>query len=1221
MSARGHGLLNPAIIGASILLFAIAVIILLGAHITGFAALSWENSKEISVNNTEKIITEHLVFGQYKPANCTDGILIEVKDDLIQTISFETSNEIYDEQNLCTETDVTFENIIYNENEVENLTFITYVIKWGKVEVQTPDLTEIEEENGAVIESEVTEALKEKEEVPVAIVIEEKKASEIKAAKSDVVAALSDTNAELQYFPEAQAYAAELDEEEIKQLEPIEGIKVEAQKEFHIDLSASVPYIGATNVWPISVSGTNITGKNVTVCVVDTGIDYTHTALGGCIGVGCKVLGGYDYVNSDDNPIDDNSHGTHAAGIIASSDGTYKGVAPEASLIAMKSFDATGYAPSQNIANGIKWCVDNSATYNIKIISMSFGDGSVYNSTSCPNDTLIDPQLDAAHSAGILLVASSGNSHGTTGVTYPACHSDVIAVGATGRDDDNIQSFSNSGENLDMLAPGASITSTVLSNGFGSMSGTSMAAPHISGAAALLIQYIKLKEGRTLMPGQAEDRLEDSGKLVNDTRNGIVRPRVNILAAIAPIINIESPLNQTYTNGSIVYSINVENTLEVYAVEANVSIDGTEYALTNDTPTHWFNDGITTLGGLHIATFKVKDNLGDTNDAFVLFGVDLSPPTITLISPANNSNISAGQLIDLNVTDDVSLANAWYILNSVNTQLLAPFDINTINWSKAQHNIAVFANDSLGNNASQGYSFTVTNTAPTILNMTTDKIPTKSDTVTCNATASDAENDPITTYYSWLNGTSVLNNAQALNCASSGCVKGLVLTCKAIPNDGKVNGTAAMFNVTVANTFPVWNMPTTSFEVDEGSQLTIDVNATDVDNDVLNYTVVNKPSSAVINSSSGVFNWTPADSDVGNKVLTFRASDGTNSTDLNISVKIDNTNNAPVLEEIEDQTAAIGVQFNLTITASDADLDSGDSLTFTDNTTLFSLNQTSNTTAQIKFTPTLAQKGNYSINISVFDESNSSDSEIFVLAVASATNYTSTNLTNTTKYFDANQTFSVISPDSPVVFKPAVTGLLVDEIVIDTKVTATNVVAKIKKLSSYSVPQPLQNTLQYFELVLDGITPDKLDKVTIKFIADKSYDPATIKLQRYDTSWQTLATTYDNETSATSDKYHFSANTAKTSVFAITGMKTAQQDTFQLTSQPKATTAAVVKDAFVKGSIVAMVIATIIVVIFVARYRTYPPKRPQQPQQYYQQPYQSPYQGQQGYQQPPDLGF
>ncbi|MBI2130304.1 S8 family serine peptidase, partial [Candidatus Woesearchaeota archaeon] len=257
-------------------------------------------------------------------------------------------------------------------------------------------------------------------------------------------------------------------------------------------LSDSKQITNATNVWKLVYAGMNITGKGETVCVIDTGVDYTHPALGGCFGAGCKVIGGYDFVNNDNDPIDDQGHGTHVAGIVASTNDPYTGIAPEANIVAIKVLDSTGSGSSENVINGIDWCVNNASKFNISVISMSLGAGSYANSTYC--DTSDTATADVIHNAiarNISVVVAAGNDGSLTGVSDPACISNVTVVGST--DKSNLMSSFSDRWGLPMLvAPGSSITSAQNGGGFVTFSGTSMAAPMVSGAFALLRQFKRL---------------------------------------------------------------------------------------------------------------------------------------------------------------------------------------------------------------------------------------------------------------------------------------------------------------------------------------------------------------------------------------------------------------------------------------------------------------------------------------------------------------------------------------------------------------------------------------------------------------------------------------------------------------------------------------------------------------------------------------------------------
>ncbi|MFC2071989.1 S8 family serine peptidase [Chloroflexota bacterium] len=227
-------------------------------------------------------------------------------------------------------------------------------------------------------------------------------------------------------------------------------------------------------------------GTGVKVAVIDTGIDYTHPDLD------ANYKGGYDYVDNDADPLDDNGHGTHCAGIIAGEDNDEGviGVAPEAWLYAVKVLDATGSGYTSDVVAGIQWSVDN----GMQAISMSL-------STGTDSDAL-HAACDAAYEAEIVVVAAAGNDYRRRGrtefdtVDYPARYDSVIAVGATDETDTKA-SFSSTGLALELAAPGVSIYSTMptyevtlsasYGYNYGTLSGTSMACPHAAGAAALVI--------------------------------------------------------------------------------------------------------------------------------------------------------------------------------------------------------------------------------------------------------------------------------------------------------------------------------------------------------------------------------------------------------------------------------------------------------------------------------------------------------------------------------------------------------------------------------------------------------------------------------------------------------------------------------------------------------------------------------------------------------------
>ncbi|MCZ7383189.1 MAG: S8 family peptidase [Candidatus Methanoperedens sp.] len=217
----------------------------------------------------------------------------------------------------------------------------------------------------------------------------------------------------------------------------------------------------------------NSTGKNVKIAVLDTGISNSHLDL--------TVSGGINLVGKSKNNKwnDDNGHGTHVAGIIAARNNSIGvvGVAPDAQLYAVKVLDAYGNGYISDVIEGIDWAVQN----NMNVVSMSLGTAAY---SQALNDTTAN-----AYKAGILLVAAAGNNGdgnlSTDDVLYPAKFDSVIAVSAV--DYNNIAPvWSADGTEVELAAPGVAIYSTWLNSGYANASGTSMAAPFVSGVAALV---------------------------------------------------------------------------------------------------------------------------------------------------------------------------------------------------------------------------------------------------------------------------------------------------------------------------------------------------------------------------------------------------------------------------------------------------------------------------------------------------------------------------------------------------------------------------------------------------------------------------------------------------------------------------------------------------------------------------------------------------------------
>lgn len=215
-------------------------------------------------------------------------------------------------------------------------------------------------------------------------------------------------------------------------------------------------------------------GEGVKIAVLDTGCDLDHLDLVD------NLLPGMNFVNPKEPPIDKNGHGSHVTGTICAENNEIGvvGVAPKAKVMPVKVLQDDGNGNLLTVSKGIRWAADQ----GVDFISMSLG-------APMPVQQ-VRKAIQYAASKGSICFVAAGNAGNTQEIFYPANYPETIAIGAI---DVNFKraNFSNTGNNLDFMAPGVNIFSTVPDNWYATLSGTSMAQPFACGVAALLLSYVK----------------------------------------------------------------------------------------------------------------------------------------------------------------------------------------------------------------------------------------------------------------------------------------------------------------------------------------------------------------------------------------------------------------------------------------------------------------------------------------------------------------------------------------------------------------------------------------------------------------------------------------------------------------------------------------------------------------------------------------------------------
>ncbi|HYD35216.1 MAG TPA: S8 family serine peptidase [Vitreimonas sp.] len=386
---------------------------------------------------------------------------------------------------------------------------------------------------------------------------------------------------------------------QLKSTQAIKNIEVDYPTFVTSDsIDWGVSHITAPPVWPVTQ------GKGVTVGVFDSGVDYTHPELNQL------YSNGYDFVNDDSDAFDDHGHGTHVAGIIAArtNDSGYIGIAPQAQVVGVKVIGADGSGYISDLVDAFDWAL----TQDIQIINVSLG--TTYDSQ------LLHEKITQLTQKGVVVVAAAGNNYGGP-LLYPAAYQEVISVAASDTNN-QLASFSNLGAAV--TAPGVGITSTVPGGGYATWSGTSMAAPHVSGAIALM-----LSQGQTNVRTQLQKTAIDLGPAGTDTYfgYGMIDAQAATLGldTLAPVVTFSQPLHQATVSGRVTVTMEVQDEAPISQAELLLYRD----QVSSPTPLYnWTNgpyvfswDTQSVAPGDYTLVAQAKDESGNIGGARVMVTV------------------------------------------------------------------------------------------------------------------------------------------------------------------------------------------------------------------------------------------------------------------------------------------------------------------------------------------------------------------------------------------------------------------------------------------------------------------------------------------------------------------------------------------------------------------------------------------------------------------------
>lgn len=449
----------------------------------------------------------------------------------------------------------------------------------------------------------------------------------------------------------------------------------------------------AFQAWDISV------GTNAVVAICDSGVDPTQPDLVG------KLLPGYNFYANNTDTSDQFGHGTGVAGAAAAQGNNgigVAGVAWNALILPLKISAPDGSATYSAIANAFTYAVDHGA----RVINISYGGSS---STST-----LDSAVNYVWTHNGVIFASAGNA-GTSAPQYPAACKNVVAVSATGYDDD-FQTWSSYGSDVSLCAPGIGIWTTKNDGTYNAVSGTSFSSPVAAGCAALLLGYNPQLTNSDIV-NLLESNADDLGAAGYDIYFGYGRVNAYraLLAAGAPsvdttppVTSIASPASGSIVSGIVNVQANASDNVGVTKIE--LYVDNVLANISSQVPLFYAWDTTGLANGLHTLHSLAYDSAGNTgasSDVSVdvennpAVSTDTTPPIAQITSPMTGSIVKRSQKIYTATSDNVGVVRVELYLDNAlaasSTTSSPTFTLNTTKWSKGTHTLEALAYDAAGN--------------------------------------------------------------------------------------------------------------------------------------------------------------------------------------------------------------------------------------------------------------------------------------------------------------------------------------------------------------------------------------------------------------------------------------------------------------------------------------------------------------------------------------------